>query len=104
MENDYVDAKNNHKKGELKEKQIIVHGLQNSLLSYVGNLRKFKDMYDNIVGMYEVNNLNEIISLKYQLKGTKMKKESLCNPRLLGYLVLEINCKYLRNLYLIGNY
>ena len=31
-------------------------------------------MYDNLVGMYEVNNLNEIISLKNQLKYMKMNK------------------------------
>ena len=31
-------------------------------------------MYDKIAGMYEVNNLNEIISLKHQLKDMKMNK------------------------------
>lgn len=79
-ENAFVTAKNKYKKGELKAKQIIVDGLQDNLLAYVGNLRKSKDMYYKIVGMYEVNNLNEIISLKDQLKDTKMNKESLCNP------------------------
>ena len=67
-------VKNKHKKGELKAKQIIVDGLQGNLLAYVGNLRMSKDMYDKIVGMYEVNNLNEMISLNDQLKDTKMNK------------------------------
>jgi len=67
-------VKNKHKKGELKAKKIIVDGLQDNLLAYVGNLRKSKDMYDKIVGMYEVNNLIEIISLKDQLKDMKMNK------------------------------
>ena len=31
-------------------------------------------MYDKIAYIYEVSNLNEIISLKYQLKDTKMNK------------------------------
>jgi len=31
-------------------------------------------MYDKIVGIYEVNNLHEIISLKDQLKDMKMNK------------------------------
>ena len=32
-------------------------------------------MYDNIIAnMYEINNLNEIVTLKYQLKETKMNK------------------------------
>ena len=49
-------------------------GVNASLLLYVGNLRKSKDVYNKIVGMYEVNNLNETISFKYQLKDTKMNK------------------------------
>jgi len=47
---------------------------QNNLLAYVGNLKKSKDMYDKLVGMYEVNNLNEMISLKDQIKDMKMNK------------------------------
>lgn len=31
-------------------------------------------MYDKIVGMYEINSLNEIITINYQLKEAKMKK------------------------------
>ena len=69
-----VVVRNKHKKDELEAKQIIADGLQDNLLAYVGELRRSKEMYDNIVGMYEVNNLNEIISLKDQLKDTKMKK------------------------------
>ena len=70
----FAAIKNKHKKGELKAKQIIANGLQDNLLAYVRNLRRSKDMYDKIGGMYEVNNLNEIISLKDQLKDTKMNK------------------------------
>jgi len=71
-ENASVIVKYKHKKGELKAKQIIADGLQDNLLAYVGNLRRSKDMYDKVVSMYKVNNLNEIISLKDQLKNTKM--------------------------------
>jgi len=74
-ENASIAIKNKHKKGELKAKQIIADGLQDNLLAYVGNLRKSKDMYDKINDMYEVNNLNEIIFLKDQLKDMMMKKE-----------------------------
>lgn len=74
LENSFVVAKNKHKKGELKEKKIIVDGLQDNLLAYVGNSRRSKDMYDKIDGTYEVKNLNEIISLKDKLKYMKMKK------------------------------
>lgn len=37
-------------------------------------MKKSKDMYDKLVGMYEVSNLNEIIPLKDQLKDMKMNK------------------------------
>jgi len=69
-----VVVKNKYKKGEVKEKKIIADGLQDHLLLYVGNLKKSKDMYDKLAGMNEVNNLNEIISLKDQLKDMKMNK------------------------------
>ena len=68
----FVVIKKRYKKGESKVKQILAYVLQDHLLAYVGNLKKYKDMYDKIVGMYEVNNLNEIITLKYQLKEMKM--------------------------------
>ena len=73
-ENALVAAKNKYKKGELKAKKIIVDGLQDHLLAYVGNFKNFKEMYDKLAGMYEVTNLNEIISLKDQLKDIKMNK------------------------------
>jgi len=34
-------------------------------------------MYDKLVGMYEVNNLNEIITLKDQLKDMKMNTREI---------------------------
>jgi len=69
-----IAAKKKHKKGELKAKKIIADRLQDNLLAYVANLRKSKDMYDKIVGMYEINNLNEIISLKDKIKDMNMNK------------------------------
>lgn len=73
-ENASAPLKNRYKKVESKAKQIIVDGLQDHLLAYVENLRKSKDMYDKIAGMYDVNNLNEIITLKNQHEETKMNK------------------------------
>lgn len=40
----------------MKEKKIIVDDLQDNLLTYVGNMRRYKDMYNKVVGMYEFNN------------------------------------------------
>ena len=73
-ENPSIAFNNKQNKGELKSNKIIVDGLQDNLLAYVGNLRRFKYMYDKITGMYEFKNLNEIISLKDQFKYMNMKK------------------------------
>jgi len=48
--------------------------LQDHLLVYVGSLKKSKHVYDKLVGMYEVNNLNLIPSLKNKLKELKMNR------------------------------
>ena len=72
--NAFASLKNRYKKGESKAKKIIADGFQDHLLAYVGNLRKSKDVYDKIADMYEINNLNEIITLKDQLKEIKMEK------------------------------
>ena len=61
-------------KGDLKAKKLLIHGLQDHLLVYVGNLKISKHIYDNLVGMYKVNNLNHILSLKNKLKELKMNK------------------------------
>ena len=73
-ENASASLKNRYKKGESREKKIIFDGLQDHLLAYAGNLRKSKDIYYKIVSMYEIKNLNEIITLKYKVKETKMNK------------------------------
>lgn len=48
--------------------------MQDHLLVYVGSLKKSKHVYDKLVGMYEVNNLNLIPSLKNKLKELKMNR------------------------------
>lgn len=62
------------KKGELKENKIIIDGLQDHLPDYVGNMKKYKDIYDDLSCIYEVKNLNEIIPLKYKLIDMKKNR------------------------------
>lgn len=65
LENASQDVKSKYKKGEIKAKKIIIDSLK---------LRRSKEMYDNIVNMYEVNNLSHIRELKNQLKESKFHK------------------------------
>lgn len=73
-ENAPAVAKAKYKKGEIKSKKIIIDSLGDHLLTYIAKLKKSKDIYDKLVGMYEVNNFNHVLSLKNQNKDIKMKK------------------------------
>lgn len=62
------------KKGKVKAKKIILDSLGDHLITYVSNLKKDKEMYDKLIGMYQVNNLSQILALKNQLKDVKINK------------------------------
>ena len=74
LENALVAVKSKYKKCELKAKKILIDDLQDHLLVYVGSLKKSKDIYDKLVGMYGVKNLKHVLSLKNQLKEMKINK------------------------------
>lgn len=57
-------AKSKYKKGEIKAKKFIIDSLRDHLLVYISFLNASKEMYNKIVGMYEVNNLSHIMDLK----------------------------------------
>ena len=74
LENAPAATKSKYEKCYLKAKKILIDGLQDHLLVYVGSFKKSKDIYGKLVGMFEVNNLNHILSLKNKLKEMKMSK------------------------------
>ena len=74
LKNAPIPTKSKYKKGEFKANKIRIESLKDHLLTYVGKLKKSKGIYDKLVGMYEVNNLNHILSMKNQLKDIKMNK------------------------------
>lgn len=63
-----------YNKCDLKAKKFLIDGLQDHLLVYVGNLKSFKYIYDKLVGIYHVKNLNHILSLNNNLKELKINK------------------------------
>lgn len=70
-----TNVKSKYKKCEVKAKKIIVDSLKDHIITYVSKLKNSKDMYNMLIGMYEVNNLNHIISFKIQLRDIKMTKQ-----------------------------
>lgn len=67
-------AKTKYKKGEVKAKRIITDSIQKHLVAYIFDLGISKEMYDKLVGMFKVNNANQILFLKNKLKDIKMDK------------------------------
>ena len=69
-----VVIKARYKKGEVNAKKIILDSLGDHLITYISNMKKVKEMYHKLIGMYQVNNLSQILALENQLKEVKMNK------------------------------
>jgi len=69
-----VAAKTKYKKGEVKAKKIIVDSIHKPLVAYISDLETSKEMYDTLVGMFKVNNANQVLFLKNKLKDIKMDR------------------------------
>ena len=75
LENSSVSVKSKYKKDEIKARRIILDSLSDHLITYVFGLEKAKEMYDKLIGMFAISNMNQIILLKNQLKDIKMNRE-----------------------------
>jgi len=73
-ENASVVVKSEYKKGDIRTRKIILDSLSDHLITYVSSLKKTKEMYDKLTGMFAIINLNQIIALKNKLKDIKMSK------------------------------
>lgn len=51
-------------KGEVKAKKIIIGSIQKHLVAYIYDLGTSKEMYNKLVGMFKVNNANQILFLR----------------------------------------
>ena len=67
-------AQTKYKKGEVKAKKIIVDSIHKPLVAYISDLETSKEMYDKLVGMFKVNNANQVLFLKNKLKDIKMDR------------------------------
>lgn len=67
-------AKTKYQKGEVKAKRIIIDSIQKHLVAYIFDLGTSKKIYDKLIGMFKVNNANQILFLKNKLKDIKMDR------------------------------
>jgi len=52
-------AKTKYKKGEIKAKLMIRESIHKSLVAYISELGTSKEMYDKLILMFKVNNVNQ---------------------------------------------
>ena len=50
-----------YKKGEIKAKKLIIDSLRGHFITYVSKSKKSEEMYDKLIGMYEVYNLTQVM-------------------------------------------
>eukprot|EP00253_Pinus_taeda_P004242 PITA_04242 len=63
-----------YKRGEAKVKKIIVDSIHKPLVAYIFDLETYKEMYERLVGIFKVNNANQILFFKNKLKDIKMDR------------------------------
>ena len=68
-------AKTKYKRGEIKAKLMIRDSIHKSLVAYISELGKYKEMYDKLVHMFKANNANKVLFFKNQLKNLRKGRD-----------------------------
>jgi len=68
-------AKTKYNSVEVKVKKIIMDSIDKHLMAYISELKTSKEIYLRLVGMFKVNNANQILFLKNKLKDIKKGKD-----------------------------
>jgi len=89
LSNASATTQTKYKKGEVKAKKIIVDSIHKPLVAYISDLETSKEMYDKLVGMFKVNNANQVLFLKNKLKDIKMYRGESIRSYLMR--ITEIN-------------
>eukprot|EP00253_Pinus_taeda_P010706 PITA_10706 len=72
--NAFAATQTKYNKGEVKAKKIIVDSIHKPLVAYISDLETSKEMYDKLIGMFKVNNANQVLFLKNKLKDIMMDR------------------------------
>jgi hypothetical protein len=62
------------KKGEAKEKRLILDGIKDHVVPHLSGKADAKDMWKALSDLYQNKNENRVMDLRKQLRGTKMAK------------------------------
>ena len=66
--------KKKFQENDILARNIIIKSIRDHLIPYIVDQQTSKGMYDAIIGLYNINNINQSISLKGQLRNIKMTK------------------------------
>jgi hypothetical protein len=67
------EAKEKYKKDMVREKRINANSIKDHLIHHISSLCSSKQMMDTLTRMFEGSNINQRMTLRYQLKNVKMQ-------------------------------
>jgi putative lipoic acid-binding regulatory protein len=70
-----VAAMEKFKDNDINAMSIIVDSVKDHLIPYISNLDSSKKMYDALTNLFAVRNIGQVMSLKNELRDTKMTKD-----------------------------
>jgi hypothetical protein len=70
-----VAAMEKFKDNDINAMSIIVDSVKDHLIPYISNLDSSKKMYDALTNLFAVKNIGQVMSLKNELRDTKMTKD-----------------------------
>eukprot|EP00253_Pinus_taeda_P009813 PITA_09813 len=68
-------ARNKWTKGEFKERKFIRDSIDKRLVAYVSELNTSKEIYDRLLNLFKVNDVNQVFFLRNELKEIKKGKD-----------------------------
>ena len=54
---------------------LMVEGIKENLVPFIANINHAWDMYEVLLNLFTINNINQVASLKNELRNTNMTKE-----------------------------
>jgi len=70
-----VSTMEKFKDNDIDAMSIVVESAKDHLISYISNLDSSKKMYDALTNLFAVRNIGQVMSLKNELRDTKMTKD-----------------------------
>jgi hypothetical protein len=70
-----IAAMEKFKDNDINTMSIIVNSLKYHLIPYISHLDSSKKMYDSLTNLFSIRNIGQVMSLKNELRDTKMTKD-----------------------------